>query len=149
MNYNYRTKAFSIIEITIAIAILMFLLLPVFTMMTRGSKGTILNRNEILAQQYASNYIAYCNLQRFDSELIKETTEEKNVDKLDIEKGGSKFAEIDKLEEGFKRFVTIKDFPDSDEIPYKYKVITVRVEWQQSGEKSKRKVTMSGLVTEG
>lgn len=149
MNYNYRTKAFSIIEITIAIAVLMCLILPTFTMMTRGSKGTILNRNEILAQQYASNYIAYCNLQPFDSDLIKETTEEKNVDKLDVTRGGSVFAKIDKLEEGFSRFVTIKDFPDSDEIPYKYKVITVRIEWQQSGEKSKRKITMCGLVTEG
>lgn len=149
MNYRYRTKAFSIVEITIAIAILMFLLLPVFTMMTRGSKGTILNRNEILAQQYASNYIAYCNLQPFNSEYLKETTEERNVPSLDLKKGGSAFAVIDKLEEGFSRFVSIKDFPDSHEIPYKYKVITVRVEWQQSGEKTRRKVTMCGLVTEG
>ena len=146
--YIIKPSGFSIVEICIVCVIIGFFLVPIFTLMSRGSSGTIRNRNEILAQQYASNYIAYCNIQQFDSDLIKETTEEKNVEQLDVTKGSSVFAEIDKLDEGFSRLVSIKDYPATDEIPYKYKVITVRVEWKQADEKTKRKVTMCGLVTE-
>jgi hypothetical protein len=116
--------------------------------MSRGNSGTIRNRNEILAQQYASNYIAYANALPFDSEKIKEMTD-KNINELSISKNdGSVIDNIDKTEEIFNRFVTIKDFPPTDDIPYKYKVVTVKVEWQQKGETIKRNVTMSGLVTE-
>jgi hypothetical protein len=147
-NYN-KINGFSLVEISIVGAILLIFLIPVVTLMSRGSSGTIRNRNEILAQQYASNYIAYSNLQKFDSEKLQETTEEKLVDELKLEKNGETFALIDKLEDDlFKRYVSIKDFPATDEIPYNYKVVTVRVEWLQPGEKTKRNVTMSGLVNE-
>ena len=146
--YTNKTRGFSIVEICIVCAILGVFIVPVFTLMSRGSSGTIRNRNEILAQQYASNYIAYCNIQQFDGEELKETTEEKSVPKLKLEKGGATFAVIDNVEEPFNRFVSIKDYPKTDDIPYKYKLITVRVEWKQAGEKAKRKVTMCGLVTE-
>ncbi|MBQ3643080.1 MAG: hypothetical protein II961_00650 [Candidatus Riflebacteria bacterium] len=150
INNNYKKiKGFSLVEISIVGAILLIFLIPVITLMSRGSSGTIRNRNEILAQQYASNYIAYSNLQKFDSEKLQETTEEKLVDELKLEKNGETFALIDKLEDDlFKRYVSIKDFPATDEIPYNYKVVTVRVEWLQPGEKNKRNVTMSGLVNE-
>ena len=143
-----KSNGFSIVEICIVCGILTIFLVPIFTLMSRGSSGTIRNRNEILAQQYASNYIAYCNLQPFDSEYLNETTEEKNIEKLDLKKDGAIFAEIDKLEESFARYVSIKDYPKTDEIPYSYKLITVRVEWKQAGEKTNRQVTMCGLVAD-
>ena len=146
-NYN-KIKGFSLVEISIVGAILLIFLIPVVTLMSRGSSGTIRNRNEILAQQYASNYIAYANFQKFDSEKLKETTEEKLVNELSLDKGGQTFAIIDSPEDLFSRYVSIKDFPATDEIPYNYKVVTVRVEWLQPGEKKKRSVTMSGLVNE-
>ena len=142
-----RFNGFSSIEICVVGAILTTFLIPVFTLMTRGSSGTIRNRNEIIAQQYASNYIAYCNVETFDSEKLKEI-EEKEINELNIElKDGSKI-NIDKTEKNFKRLVSIKDYPDTDERPYKYKIITVKIEWQQIGEKKKRDFIMSGLVTE-
>ena len=143
-----RINGFSIVEIVVVCVIIMICLVPVFTLMSRGNSGTIRNRNEILAQQYASNYIAYANALPFDSEKIKEMTD-KNINELSISKNdGSVIDNIDKTEEIFNRFVTIKDFPPTDDIPYKYKVVTVKVEWQQKGETIKRNVTMSGLVTE-
>ena len=124
-----RFNGFSSIEICVVGAILTTFLIPVFTLMTRGSSGTIRNRNEIIAQQYASNYIAYCNVETFDSEKLKEI-EEKEINELNIElKDGSKI-NIDKTEKNFKRLVSIKDYPDTDERPYKYKRITVKIEWQ-------------------
>lgn len=143
-----RINGFSIVEIVVVCVIIMICLVPVFTLMSRGSSGTIRNRNEILAQQYASNFIAYANALPFDSEKLKEMTD-KNINELSISKtDGSIIDNIDKTEEIFNRFVTIKDFPPTDYIPYKYKVVTVKVEWQQKGETIKRNVTMSGLVTE-
>ncbi len=148
INYFKKVNGFSLVEISIVGAILLIFLIPIVTLMSRGSSGTIRNRNEILAQQYASNYIAYANLQKFDSEKMNETTEEKSVEELKLEKNGEIFALIDKVDDLFNRYVTIKDFPATDEIPYNYKVVTVRVEWLQPGEKTKRSVTMSGLVNE-
>ena len=140
-------NGFSSIEICVVGAILTTFLIPVFTLMTRGSSGTIRNRNEIIAQQYASNYIAYCNVEVFDSEKLKEI-EEKEINELNIELKNGSVINIDKTEKNFKRLVSIKDYPDTDERPYKYKIVTVKIEWEQLGEKKKRDFIMSGLVAE-
>ncbi len=140
-----KINGFSIIEICIVGVILTVFLVPVFTLMTRGSSRTIHNKNEILAQQYASNIIAYCNVLPFDSEKLAEV-DEKDICELNIELKDD-VINIDKTEDIFKRFVSIKDFPRTDQRPYNYKIVTVRVEWQQTGEK-KREFIMSGLVTE-
>jgi hypothetical protein len=142
-----RLKGFSIVEICVVVAILTVFLIPVFTLMTRGSSGTIRNRNEILAQQYASNYIAYCNVVPFDNEKIAEVNE-KVVNELNIELKDGSSVNIDKTEDNFKRIVSIKDYPDTSDRPYKYKIVSVKIEWQQVGEKKKRDLVMSGLVTE-
>ena len=138
---------FSIVEICVVVAILTVFLLPVFALMTRGSSGTIRNRNEILAQQYASNYIAYCNVVPFDSDKIVEVNE-KVVNELNIELKDGSSINIDKTEDIFQRIVSIKDYPDTNDRPYKYKIVSVKIEWQQVGEKKKRELIMSGLVTE-
>ena len=142
-----KKNGFSVIEICIVGVILTVFLVPVFTLMSRGSSGTIRNRNEILAQQYASNIIAYCNVVPFDSEKIAEINE-KEVNELNIELKNGDVINIDKTEEIFKRIVSIKDYPNTDERPYRYKIITVKVEWQQIGEKKNRELIMSGLVTD-
>ena len=138
---------FSIVEICVVVAILTVFLLPVFALMTRGSSGTIRNRNEILAQQYASNYIAYCNVVPFDSDKIVEVNE-KVVNELNIELKDGSSINIDKTEDIFQRIVSIKDYPDTNDRHYKYKIVSVKIEWQQVGEKKKRELIMSGLVTE-
>mgnify|MGYP003478693908 FL=1 len=138
---------FSIVEICVVVAILTVFLLPVFALMSRGSSGTIRNRNEILAQQYASNYIAYCNVVPFDSDKIAEVNE-KVVNELNIELKDGSSINIDKTEDIFQRIVSIKDYPDTNDRPYKYKTVSVKIEWQQVGEKKKRELIMSGLVTE-
>ena len=142
-----RLKGFSVVEICVVCVILTVLLIPIFTLMTRGSSGTIRSRNEILAQQYAANYIAYCNVSDFDNPKMAEVND-KVVDELNIDlKDGSKI-NVDKTDEIFKRIVTIKEYPATDDRPYRYKIVTVKVEWTQIGEKKKRELIMSGLVTE-
>ena len=142
-----RLKGFSAVEICVVGVILTVFLVPVFTLMTRGSSGTIRNRNEILAQQYASNFIAYCNVVPFESEKIAEVNE-KVINELNIELKDGNTVNIDKTEDIFKRTISIKDYPETNDRPYKYKIVSVKIEWEQVGEKKKRDLTMSGLVSE-
>lgn len=141
-----KRKAFSLLEISIVCGIIIIFLVPVLTLLSRSSSGTIRNRNEILAQQHASNVIAFCNALKYDDEFLK-PTDSKVPENLKINAGDNV---IDlNLEENsiFSRTVAIKEFKD-DNWPFHYKTITVTVQWQQPGEKDKRKLQMTGLVAD-
>ena len=71
IEYRKKIKGFSLAEICIACGVLVTLLVPVFTLMSRSSSGTIRNRNEILAQEFVSNMISYCNLLSYDADFLK------------------------------------------------------------------------------
>ena len=147
--YLKKNRGFSLVEIAIVCIILGLCMVPLFTIMSKGSSGTIRNRNEILAQQYASNLIAHCHLMAFDDDFLKEKTNEiVNSDQLTLTLNGVETKNEIK-EEGFSkiatRTVTIKDFSPSG-WPYKYKVITVKIDWLQPGE-PKHNVTLSGLIS--
>ena len=139
-NVKKNRLAFSLVEISIVCAILVILLVPVFTLMSKGSSTTVRNRNEILAQQYASNLIAYCNAVPFDNDYLKET-DGRVIPELDVQN------KKETTEEGFTRTLTIKDFTN-DVSGDKYKMVSVKVEWQQPGESKKRSVILSGMVIE-
>ena len=139
-NIKKNRLAFSLVEISIVCAILIILLVPVFTLMSKGSSTTVRNRNEILAQQYASNLIAYCNAVPFDNDYLKET-DGRVIPELDVQN------KVETTEEGFTRTLTVKDFTN-DVSGDKYKMISVKVEWQQPGETKKRSVVLSGMVIE-
>lgn len=131
---------FSLVEISIVCVVLLILLVPVFTLMSKGSSTTIRNRNEIMAQQYASNLIGYCNAVPFNDAYLAET-EGRNIPELSVNN------KIEKVEENFTRILTVKNFTN-DITGSNYKLVNVKVEWQQPGEAKKRSVILSGLVTE-
>ncbi len=139
-------KAFSLIEICIVCGVLIIFLVPVLTLLSRSSSGTIRNRNEILAQQHASNVIAFCNALKYDDDFLK-PTDNKVPENLKIN-AGDHVIDLN-LEENsiFSRTISIKEFKDGD-WPFHYKTITVTVQWQQPGEKEKRKLQMTGLVAD-
>ncbi len=147
-------NAFSLVEISVVCGILAIFLLPVFTLMSKGSSGTIRNRNEILAQQYASNVIAYCNILKFDDDFLKQT-EEKIIGSgtMTLTVSDDIKISMDITEDGFSKIATrtisIRDFKPGNSIayfPYKYKIISSKVEWQQPGESKAHNVTVTGLV---
>ena len=156
IEYRKKIKGFSLAEICIACGVLVTLLVPVFTLMSRSSSGTIRNRNEILAQEFVSNMISYCNLLSYDADFLKvdgsgESTKEIGEIKMTNVICKSESVKIELADELSKvvkkKTIKIKEFAEAD-WPYKYKVITVMVEWQQPGETKTRNVTMSGMVTE-
>ena len=145
-----KIHGFSMVELCLVIVVLAVLMIPVFAMMSKGSSATIRNRNEILAQQYAMNIVAYCNIISYDDPFLQ-AVDEKPVGDLFIKLGADKKLDMDIKEEGFKkiasRTISIKDFNAGESWPKKYKVVTVKVSWQQPGELKRRDVTVSGLVT--
>lgn len=156
IEYRKNKKGFSLAEICIACGVLVTLLVPVFTLMSRSSSGTIRNRNEILAQEYVSNIISYCNLLSYDADFLKvdssgEVTKEIGeikMNKIICKSEDVKIELADELSKIVKKkTIKVKEFAE-DDWPCKYKVITVMVEWQQPGETKTRNVTMSGMVTE-
>ncbi len=148
---NNLKKAFTLAEICIACGVLMALLVPVLTLLSKGSSGTILNRNQIMAQEYISNVIAFYNARPFDDDELKakDGDETKPIEEeLKITNMGITIKvpeELSKLVK--KKTVQIKDFSNSD-MPYKYKLITATIVWLQPGETKNREVTMTSLVTE-
>ena len=150
-----RSKGFSFVEITIVCVIMMILLIPIFTLLSRGSSGTVRNRNEILAQQYASNVITYCSVIPFDDDLIKTQNGKKTdvIGELRIKDIAEGIDDIDislpvELGETASKTITVTDFNPTEGWPYKYKLVTVKVAWLQPGETKVRDITMTGLVSE-
>ena len=157
MNFNglkLKYKGFSFVEISIVCFIMLILLIPIFTLMSRGSSVTVRNRNEILAQQYASNVIAYCNALPFNDRFInyEEGVTTKEIEGMLIKDiPGQENISIDlpvELGENASKTMTVINYDRTDNWPYRCKLITVKVEWLQSGETKTRNVTMTGLVRE-
>lgn len=147
-----KIKGFSFVEISIVCFILLVLLLPIFTLISRGSSVTVRNRNEILAQQYALNIMAYCNSIPYNNDFFKVTGDEKTkeLDKQ-ITVWGHDDLSIDfpvELGETASKTITINDFEKNDKWPFRCRLITVKVEWLQPGETKTRNVTMTGMVRE-
>ena len=152
----YRKKynfGFSLIEICIACIVLAVILIPVFTLLSKGNAGTLHNRNEILAREYAANIIAFYNLKQYDEvkepsadELNSMTleSEDKNF-KIDLNDLGYNFEALRNL--NLNTDVKIEEF-NSDSWAYKYKFISVTVEWKESNKPNPSKITMTGMVTE-
>lgn len=155
MFYNYKKckiKGFSFVEISIVCFILLVLLIPIFTLISRGSSVTVRNRNEILAQQYASNIMAYCNSLPYNNDFFKVVGDEKTKE---LDKQISVFKHEDliidfpvELGESASRTITINNFEKNDKWPYRCRLITVKVVWLQPGETKTRNVTMTGMVRE-
>ncbi len=154
-----KRKGFSIVEICIGCLIFMILLLPIFTIMSKGTSGTIHNKNEFSAKQLASNILAYCNLLPFKSPEINEG--EDIIDKLKlnfeenslIQLNGDKKINISEIDdENFLKLIKVKKVSVKDikltNSPYNYKFITVRIEWLEPGKTVNNYIEMSGLISE-
>ena len=147
---------FSLLEVSIASIILLILLIPIFTILSKGSSGTIHNRNEITARQYASNIIAYCNMIPFNSPELNEGDDILGNLNLNFDKNNyiklKNNIDLNDLDESFLKLVKLKKLSikniEMNDIPCKHKLITFRIEWLEPGKTTNNSVEMSGLVSE-
>ncbi len=147
---NRNNKGFSIIEICIVCVIMLVVMIPIFTLMSQGNAGTVHNRNEIIARNYAANIIAYLNLLPYDdikelskaelSSLALENTETNlKIDLNDLGKNFDYFKTLD-----FNAYAKVSEFNNRFN---KYKVVSVTVEWKETNKKTVSSVSLSGMVT--
>ncbi len=140
----YLFRGFSFVEILFAVILLGALITPIFTLLNQSSTGTVQNRNDILAQQHATNLLAYAYslpynhafLNAGPARTVKELTATANGSALDL---GME-------EDLFTRTIEVNEQKPSD-WPHSYKILTVRVGWKQANE-SVREIKIAGMVSQ-
>ena len=142
-NCGSGSRGFSFVEISFAIICLGFLISPIFRMLNQSSSGTVQNRNDILAQQHATNLLANAYSLPYDHPFLTPGPA-RAVKNLEVPANGT-VCDISVTEDVYLR--TIEVFEQAPvNWPHAYKILTVRVKWKEASE-SAREIKIAGLVT--
>lgn len=139
-------KAFSLTEVLIAVVIIACGIVPIFFVFSRGNAGTVQTKDEILAQNYALDLLAYAQALKFDNAFLSQgrhpaksvSLTPSNIPAVSL-----------KMEDGFDRNLEVVDWqPDASmEWGYQYKVLTSEVTWTSKG--VSRKIQMPSIIYKG
>lgn len=116
----------TLLEVLITIFVLAVGIIPAFQVFSRGSVGTLVNRDELLAHQYANELIDFAlatGFDHLDPELLKRQP-------MRQVEGGSP------IDQRFKRFFTVQLKIPAQGIadwPIAYKILTAEIEWDSGG----------------
>lgn len=119
-----RKAGLTFIEIMIAVCVLAIGIIPAFHVFFRGNAGTIMMRDEILANTYAAELIDSLHARGFDAVGVEQ---HKEVPTL---------SESLPIESRFHRYLTvIHKVPSGGcaDWPITYKIIQVDINWEASG----------------
>ncbi len=139
-----RLNGFSFVEILFAVVLLGFLIAPIFTLLNQSSSGTVQNRNDILAQQHATNLLAYAYALPYDDAFLSPGPA-REVKELNVSANGASL-NLGMEEEMFTRTLEVDEQKPVD-WPHNYKILTVRVKWKQANE-SAREIKVAGMVSQ-
>jgi hypothetical protein len=115
------------------------LFVPLYTVFSQGSFTVLQSRNEILAQQHATNLLAYISLFPYNHQHLR--TGERSFDNLEL-KMDTEALSLG-IEPMFKRDLSVKEFKPAN-WPMFYKVVTVTISWTEM--KKNRDLKVCGLV---
>lgn len=135
-------QGFTFVEILFAMVCLGILLVPVFRMLGQGSAGVVRNRNEILAQQHASNIMSYAYFLPYDHEFLK-VSASRELTALETNLGGTS-VDLGVNEPGFRRTLQVSEVKPTA-WKHAYKIVTVVVRWQERSGLN-RHIKLAGLV---
>lgn len=136
-------KAFSLVEIMVAVICLSVVLIPLTSMFSAGSSDAIHNRNDILARQHAANLLDYAySLAYSDTFLLPGNS--RSVPAVSI-KAGSDDITLD-MEDLFSRAITVEEIKPTN-WRYNYKLIKVSVEWNEN-KNVKKEIIMTGVISD-
>ncbi|MFZ5953185.1 MAG: type IV pilus modification PilV family protein [Candidatus Rifleibacteriota bacterium] len=136
-------RAFSFVEIMIAIICLSVVLIPLTTMFSASSTGTIQNRNDILARQHAANLLDYSYSLPYADDFLKPAVD-REVGKVSF-KSGSEDISLE-IEQIFKRTISIEEIKPAN-WKYAYKLLKVRVSWFEN-KTIEKEIVMTGVLTD-
>lgn len=129
----------SFAEVIVTMLILTMGIIPVMNVISRGTEGTVMTRDEIFAHQFASEMIDYCQALGYDE---IPTGEVKNLTFAD----GS----VLPIDQRFTREVKISETASAEDLPAwpkKYKIVVVDVSWNNGG--IIRHYFLSGMIAKG
>lgn len=138
------SSGFSFVEVLFAIILLGVLIAPFFTLMTQSSSGTVQNRNDILAQQHATNLLAYAYSLPYDHNFLN-AGPARTIKDLSVTANAASL-DLGMEEDIFTRTIEIDEQKPAD-WPHAYKILTVKVKWKQANE-SAREIKVAGLVSQ-
>lgn len=136
-------RAFSFVEVLIAIICLALVMIPLTTMFSFSSSGTVQNRNDILARQHAANLLDYSYSLPFDHQFLKPGTD-RDVPSVSLVSAGEEL-KLD-MESIFTRKISIEEVRPAN-WKYAYKLIKVKVSWKLDAGKTHKEQVMTGLIT--
>lgn len=122
MMIGRTSAAFTFAEVMIAVLVVTIGILPIFIVFTKGSEGTTMTRDEIVAHLLACELIDLGTAKSYDGLQIGDHSSES----LGGSNADSKFQRNLKVDEiipsgGWRNW------------PLSYKVLTARVQWESSG----------------
>jgi hypothetical protein len=138
-----REKAFSFVEIMIAIICLSVVLIPLTTMFSASSTGTVNNRNDILARQHAANLLDYSYSLAYNDDFLKPGAG-RSVAKVSFS-AGPDTVDLD-MEHIFSRTISVEEIKPAN-WRYAYKLIKVSVVWNE-GKNLKKEIAMTGVMVD-
>ncbi len=142
LGYNRNpSNGFSLVEVLFAVVCISLLFIPVYSIFSHGSYGTVQVRHEVVAQQHAANLLAYLYLFPYEHTNLTPCVDKEFTD-LDLEMGAESLDIA--LEKEYSRRLSIAEFSDGT-WPVNYKVIKVSVSWSEL-EKKQQKLELCGLV---
>lgn len=130
----------SFVEVMIAVFVLAAGLLPAFYVFSKGNLGTMMTRDEILAQTYASELVDYGLALGYDR-FPPEEFQHREMSEIP---GGAP------IEIRFHRFLTVVDrvlAPGNADWPLGYRILQVEVAWNSAG--VEQKFALTGLLFGG
>ncbi|MBU1106047.1 MAG: prepilin-type N-terminal cleavage/methylation domain-containing protein [Candidatus Riflebacteria bacterium] len=135
-------RAFSLIEVMIAIVILSIVSVTIFSMFSQARTGTMQTRDEIIAFSHASTILNYARGLPFDDAFLTPVKGKKITELLTPDT--SLTQTLFEIAPIFDCALTITDHePDASLSLYAYKVLKVDVEWRSGG--VKRKISSTAL----
>ena len=136
-------SGFSFVEVLITMLVLAVGILPIFTVFSQGSSGTIRTRDEILAQIYAEELLDYAMARGFTA--VEPTSSDGDLAPT-VVVGDLKTA----IDPRFTRKLVVKEVKPADhndDWPMVYRLVAVIVTWNHEGKL--RRFVRSGLLFKG
>lgn len=119
------SSGISLIEILISTVFLMVLTVPIMNVFSQGVASTTMIRDDMLAADYATELLGIAETIPYEQLPTVESLEMPMI----FAPGYSE----NTMPEGFRRYLTVKEFVCNNLNSARYKTIKVEIEWKSSG----------------
>ncbi len=142
---RHGSRGLGIPEIAVALLIVGLAMVPIYSMISHGSSGTIQTSQEMQAFVYANNLLEAAKAATdFDGDPLLQPCQSREIP--EILGTHSRRLEPTPMNRRFQRFLTIAE-EQAAGFPYRYKTLMVEVRWDGPG--GGKNLKLSGLVFTG